>query len=443
MYFLYSLLTALGALLLSPYFLWKGLRDGKYLHNLAERLGKLPAPLRAADSHPAIWLHAVSVGEVLAGLPLARILKERFPEYRLLVSTTTLTGQRMARERMDFADGHFYFPLDWVHCVRRVLRAIRPSLLVILETEIWPNVLRECRRARVPVVFVNGRISERSFARYEKILAASGSLSAFLEDVLHQPALFLMQSDADAGRLRKLGAPEENIQVTGNLKYDLAVPAEPRIAAWLAQQIARQERWPVLVAGSVVAGEEEYVLEAYDYIQRKWNRTLLIMAPRKPERFDAAAQIITQDGWRVERRSAMTEHSQLAEDADVFLLDSVGELAGVYRLADATFVGGSLIATGGHNPLEPALVGKVPCFGPSMENFRDMAELFVARDAAIQVSSGPALGHAWTRLIDDAALRERMGRAAQALVTENSGATERSLAAIAPILRGSAKGAGA
>ncbi|MBI3404052.1 MAG: 3-deoxy-D-manno-octulosonic acid transferase [Acidobacteria bacterium] len=395
MYFLYSLLTAAAAIILSPYFLWKGLREGKYVHNLRERLGYL----------------------------------------RLVVSTTTATGQKLARERLSFADAVFFFPLDWARPVRRVLRALRPSLLVILETEIWPNVLRECRRAGVSAVFVNGRISERSFARYQKLLAASGSLSGFLRDILADASLFLMQSQPDAQRLLQLGAPEERVQVTGNLKFDIAPPAQTSIAAWLEEQITRQDRWPVLVAGSVVAGEEEEVLAAYDYIQRKWNRTLLILAPRKPARFDAAARIVEEDGWRVVRRSSIQTGRPLAEDADVFLLDSVGELAGLYRLADATFVGGSLVNSGGHNILESALYGKPPCFGASMENFRDMAQLFLQREAAVQVETGPALGHAWMRLIEDVAMRERMGRNAQALVAENGGATDRSLARIAEVLR--------
>ncbi len=434
MYLLYSLLAAVAAVILAPYFLWKGLAQGKYIHNLWERLGHVPATLRGQDARPAIWVHAVSVGEVLAGLPLIRKLKEKFPSHRLVVTTTTATGQALARARLPFADAVFYFPLDWAGPVRRVLRAVRPSALIILETEIWPNVLRECHRAGVPVMFVNGRISEKSFARYQKILAASGSLTAFLRDVLGRAALFLMQSPADAERLLQLGAPEGRVQVTGNLKYDLAAPADPPFVTWLERQIQRQERWPVLVAGSVVAGEEENVLEAYDYIQRKWNRTLLILAPRKPERFDMAARIAESDGWRVARRSALPADAVLPEDTDVLLLDSVGELAALYRLADVTFIGGSLIPSGGHNILEPALFGKAPCFGPSMENFHEMAQLFVQREAGFQVDSGPSLGHLWTRLIEDAALRERTGNAARALITENSGATDRSLARIREIV---------
>ena len=222
MYFLYSILTAAGMLLLSPYFLVRGLRSGKYVHNVRERFGYPPADFpRPSGARRAIWLHAVSVGEVLAALPLAKRLKAKFPDRPLYISTTTATGQRLARERMTFADAIFYFPLDWKGPVRRVLRAVQPALVVILETEIWPNFLRECRRGRVPVVFVNGRISERSFRGYGR---ANRLLGGFVRRVLGDAALFLMQTQDDAERLRALGAPAERVLVAGNMKYDLAPP---------------------------------------------------------------------------------------------------------------------------------------------------------------------------------------------------------------------------
>lgn len=437
MYFLYSLLTAAGMLLLAPYFLVQGLRRGKYLSSLRQRFGFLPAEIapRASDERRAIWIHAVSVGEVLAAIPLAHRLREAYPQHRLLVSTTTATGQRVAHDRLAIADGIFYFPLDWTHCVRRALRHARPALVIILETEIWPNFLRVMRRAGVPVIFVNGRVSEKSFARYRGVLHWSGALEAFLRDVLGDASLFLMQSAEDATRLRAIGAPQDRVEVTGNLKYDLSPPAESSIAAWLAEQIARQERWPAIVAGSVVAGEEEHVLAGFDMVQRKWRRALLVLAPRKPERFDEAARVVREDGWNVVRRSAIQSGAALDESADVFLLDSVGELAGMYRLADATFIGGSLVPGGGHNILEPAWFEKPPVFGPSMDNFREMARVFLENMAAVQVWSGVELGQAWAQLIGNPQRREQMGRAAHALVEQNRGATERSFVRIAALLK--------
>jgi 3-deoxy-D-manno-octulosonic-acid transferase len=300
-----------------------------------------------------------------------------------------------------------------------------------METEIWPNFLRELRRAGVPVVFVNGRISERSFRRYRRL---NHFLTGFLERVLHDADLFLMQGADDARRIAALGAPEDRIVLAGNLKYDVAPPETGPLAQWLEMQITQQERWPVVVAGSVVADEEEEVLAAFDIVQRKWRRALLVLAPRKPERFDAAARIVADDGWDVVRRSSQALDAPLSETADVLLLDSVGELAGLYRFADAAFVGGSLVPAGGHNILEPACFGRPPFFGASMDNFREMAAQFLAAGAALQVTSGIELGNAWVSLIENETLRARMGQAAQNLVEQNRGATDRCLLRLAEYL---------
>jgi 3-deoxy-D-manno-octulosonic-acid transferase len=437
MYFLYSVLAAAGMVFLAPYYLVQGLRHGKYLHNLRERMGHLPpqaAPpdAAAAANHPgAIWVHAVSVGEALAALPLAQALKQHYPDRRLVVTTTTDTGQRLARERMKFADDIFYFPLDWTGPVRRVFQTINPALIVILETEIWPNFLHEARRRRVPVVFANARISERSFRGYRW---ANRLFNQFVATVLNNADLYLAQSSDDARRLRDLGAPEDRVEVTGNLKYDLATPVISDFAVWLTEQLRSQERWPLVVAGSVAADEEAPVLAAYDIVQRHWRRALLILAPRKPDRFDAASQIATEDGWTVVRRSRLDFTNPLDETAEVLILDTIGELAGVYALADTVFVGGSLVPVGGHNILEPAAYAKPPVFGPSMENFREMSAQFLDARAAIQVETGEQLGSAWAYLIEHADEREKMGRAALALVDANRGATARSLQRITAIL---------
>ncbi|MFZ0739598.1 MAG: 3-deoxy-D-manno-octulosonic acid transferase [Candidatus Acidiferrales bacterium] len=433
MYFLYSVITAAGMILLAPYFAVKGMRTGKYWRNLRERLGKLPPEVivRALGSDGSIWIHAVSVGEVLAVRPLAQQLKQRYPERKLFVSTTTDTGQSLARERFDFADGIFYFPLDWSPAVRRAFRAIRPALVVIVETEIWPNFLREARRRNVPVVFVNARISERSFRRS---LVGRHMASVFFDRVLSDATLFLAQSDADAERLRELGAPEDRVEVTGNLKYDGDQPAIGAFGQWLADQTRTQERWPVVVAGSVVADEEEIVIAGYDVVQRQWRHALLILAPRRPDRFDAAVRIAAERGWKVVRRSTLDLASPLDENADVLILDSIGELAGLYSIADAVFVGGSLVHSGGHNILEPAWFGRPPVFGPSMENFRDMAQDFRSEGAGVQVRSGEQLGKTWMELIRDTPMRERMGQKAKDLAEKNRGATTRSIERIGAVL---------
>ncbi len=349
MYFLYVIITAAGLFLLAPYYALRGWRRGEALRAVRERLGGIPSRIiaRAAAGAPqegaahgcvprAIWVHAVSVGEVLAAKPLVEGLKRRFPGSAVLVSTTTETGQRLARERLPCADGIFYFPMDGIVPVRRALGGIRPASVVIMETEIWPIFLREAGRRDIPVIFANARISERSFARYERFRFLVGG---FFARTLEDAELFLAQTPEDAARLNAMGAPEDRVRVTGNLKYDAELPEIGTFAAWLAEQARMQERWPIVVAGSVAAGEEEAVLAAYDIVQRRWRRALLVMAPRKPARFDGACAVVATDGWNVIRRSRLNLAGTLDENADVLALDSIGELGGIYSLADAVFVG--------------------------------------------------------------------------------------------------------
>jgi 3-deoxy-D-manno-octulosonic-acid transferase len=432
MYFLYRILTAAGMFLIGPYYAWRGWRRGEPANSLWERFGGVPLEIgdRAKAAPGAIWIHAVSVGEVLAAQPLVARLKACTGR-SVFVSTTTETGRRLARERLQSADGIFYFPLDWVAPVRRALRAIRPAIVIIMETEIWPNFLREARRRGIPVVFVNARISERSFARFERWKFLVGE---FYKRVLRDVEAFLAQTPRDAERLREMGASEDRVEVIGNLKYDSEPPQATPFGVWFEAQIRQQERWPVLVAGSVVAEEEEAVLAAYDIVQRQWRRALLVLAPRKPERFDAAANISAEGGWTVIRRTRLSLEAPLDENADVLLLDSIGELGGLYALADAVFVGGSLVPSGGHNILEPAWFSKPPVFGASMENFRDMSNQFLAARAGVQVASGQQLGKVWVQLIEDNSLRERMGQVARELSARNRGATARALARIMALL---------
>jgi 3-deoxy-D-manno-octulosonic-acid transferase len=447
-YFIYSFLMGAAALLLAPYWLMKGLRDGKYLSNLRERLGlsfptlgKLPA-----DRRDAIWIHTVSVGELLSSIGLAKRLKEAHPNRPLVVSTTTITGQALARERMQFADAVFYFPFDWSFCVRRVLRAVRPALVIVLETEIWPNFLREAGRQNIPVLFVSGRISDRSFARYERYLARFGFfLRPFLRNALANASAFLMQSEKDAERIRALGAPADRVSVSGNLKYDMEVPAATPLSSWLEAEARRQGRSPIVVAGSVVATEEPLALIAFGVVQGEHPNALLVLAPRKPERFEAAAEFIHESRRKFLRRSqlALADHAKegdsggngsLPKDVNVILLDSIGELSSVYRLADGAFVGGSLVPSGGHNILEPAAFGKIPVFGPSMENFAEIAARFVAADAAIQVESPEDAGVAWIELLRNPERRQKMGENAKHLVDSSRGATDRVVAEISKYL---------
>jgi len=444
-YLVYSLLMGLAAILLTPFWLVQGIRHGKYLTNLGERLGFSFPSLEQLprERSGAIWLHAVSVGEVLAGLTLAKRLKEVFPDRPLVVSTTTMTGQALARQRMPFADAVIYFPLDWGFCVRRALAAVRPALVVVLETEIWPNFLRAASERGVPVVFVSGRISDRSFARSQSWLSLLGfCLRPFLADALGRAAAFWMQSQKDAERVKALGAPADKVHVGGNLKYDLQVPKSTPLADWLEAEVVRDGRRPLIVAGSIVATEEPLALIAFGVLQGEYPKSLMVLAPRKPERFEAAAQFIEDSHQKWVRRSNLRVASPggqiangdpaatISSDVTVLLLDSIGELASLYRLADGVFVGGSLVASGGHNILEPAAFGKVPVFGQSMENFAEIAERFVTAEAALQVASPEDAGVSWIELLRNPERNQKMGETARRLVEESRGATERAVSAI-------------
>jgi 3-deoxy-D-manno-octulosonic-acid transferase len=454
-YFIYSFLLGLAALLLTPYWLVQGLRHGKHLSNLGERLGFSYAALSKLAAHPAgaIWIHAVSVGEALSGVALARKLKETYPNRPLIISTTTNTGQALARERMPFADAVIYFPFDWGFCVRRALEAVRPSVVLVLETEIWPNFLREAGRRGIPVLFVSGRISDRSFARYQRYLGVFGFfLRPFLRNALSNAGAFLMQSDKDAERVRALGAPADRVRVSGNLKYDLELPVPTPLSNWLAAEIKRNGRSPIIVAGSIVATEEPHALIAFGTLQGEYPKALLVLAPRKPECFDEAAEFIYESHRKFIRRSLLpipgpaskqsdrnSNTATIPDDVTVLLLDSIGELASLYGLADGAFVGGSLVSSGGHNILEPAAFGKIPVFGPSMENFTEIASRFVSAGAAIQVESPEDVGVAWIELFRDPQRMKKMSEMARRLVADSRGATDRAVAEIAQRLAGAAR----
>jgi len=327
---------------------------------------------------------------------------------------------------------------------------VRPAMVIVLETEIWPNFLRLARKRGVPVIFVGGRVSERSFARYQKWLGVVGFfLRPFLRRALGDAAGFLMQSEKDAERIRALGGPPERIRVGGNLKYDMEMPLPTPLANWLAAETKRSGRGPVIVAGSVVATEEPLALIAFGTLQGEYPNALLVLAPRKPERFEAAAEFIDESHRKYLRRSqigvaapggatngtgmgtAANGGGEIPKDVDVVLLDSIGELASLYRVADGAFVGGSLVPSGGHNILEPAAFGKIPVFGTSMENFADMAAGFLANGAAIQVENPEDAGGAWIELLRAPERRTKMEAAALRMVEENRGATGRAVDEIA------------
>ena len=421
MYVIYSGLLALALLVGSPWFLYQGLRRRKYFGSLRQRLGALPVSFNL-DAEPSIWVHAVSVGEVLAARPLVDELRARYPGFRLFVSTTTVAGQQLARRQLPQADAVFYFPIDFAWVVRRVLDRVKPRLLVLLEGEIWPHVLRECRRRGVRTAIVNGRVSARSFPRYRL-------LAPLMRHVLADVNAFCMQSDEAARRITLMGADPARVLVTGSLKFDAVNVPAPSAHGRPRDRVLRFFRLaatrPVIVAGSTMRGEERPVLQAFRRIKATQPQALLILAPRHTDRFTEVMHIARGEGFATVRRTELAIDAE--PRADVVVLDTIGELAQVYQLATVAFVGGSLVPTGGHNILEPAVYGRPVVFGPSMTNFAEIAEMFLASGAAVQVHSEHELEETLITLMGDSVRRAAIGAAARALVDANRGATERTL----------------
>jgi 3-deoxy-D-manno-octulosonic-acid transferase len=420
---LYSFLLTAGFVLALPWFLWKGRSSGKYLRTFRERMGRLPVYLNV-DGDRSVWIHAVSVGEVLAARPLVPVLRERFPGHRIFLSTTTMTGNAVAKKSVRGVDGLFYAPLDFPHPVRRALEVLNPSLLVLVETELWPNLIHEARRRGTRVALVNGRISPRSFPRYERV-------RRLLSLLLCEIDLFLMQGEAHAERVRALGAPPERVRVTGNLKFDAVEPGRlPERLARLLQGGADPR--PLWVAGSTVGGEEELVLSAFHRVRESVPRARLLVAPRHPERFSLVPPLVEAAGFRCLRRSALDPAAW--RDGEVLLLDSLGELAQVYALASVVFVGGSLVPSGGHNILEPAVAGKAVVVGPHMENFQEIADEFRSKRAMVQVASSDELAREVSALLLDDERRRGLGERARDLVGRNRGAVSRTADALSSLL---------
>ena len=429
MYAAYSVLIVAFFLVMSPYLAWQAVRYRKYIGSLRQRFGYLPISFNL-DGEESIWIHAVSVGEVLTARALLPELRERYPRYRLFLSTTTMTGQQIARNSLQLVDEVFYFPFDLRFIVNRTLRLVRPKLFVMMETEIWPNLLRACRQNGVRTVLVNGRISSRSYPRYR--LARP-----LFRRVLDNIDRFCMQGEESARRIIDMGADPDRVVVTGSLKFDsLDLPGTTAGADRGRNRVLRYFRIapdrPVIIAASTLKGEEEPVFEAFQRIRARVPDTLLIIAPRKPERFDEVEQIARRGGWRVARRSELPVDAEPRQD--VVVLDTIGELAPLFQVGTAVFVGGSLVDQGGHNIIEPAVFGKAIVFGPYMQNFAEIARAFVENDAAIQIRTPRELEHALLGLLNDPVRRARLGAAARALVEANRGARGKTMAAIAKLL---------
>ncbi len=445
MYFIYSLLLGLGFLILLPRFILDGFRHGKYVAGFRERLG-LISPI-TNDGRPVIWIHCVSVGETQAARPLVRGIREQFPDYLIAISTTTLTGQNLAGEIFKGEAARvFYFPFDWRWVVRRTLKTINPKAVLIMETELWPGFLRECKEQDIPVAIVNGRLSEQSFRRYRLT-------RSFMTRVLSSLSLAIMQTEADAERLRSLGMDAGKTLVSGNLKFDAGTLPRSNSSASLTMEF--RERFSLtghsglILAASTHTPEEVIILNSLrQVISRIESETeakpRLIIAPRHPERFAEVADLLKASGLRWARRTWPRDPSD--RKAEVVLLDSIGELNSIYPLASIVFVGGSIAKTGGHNILEPAASGASVITGPHTYNFQSIVETFVRAGAIIQLKPASdsaaivELANVISELLADPARRRELGGLAQRLVSENRGATELTIKSLSSILSNPANG---
>jgi 3-deoxy-D-manno-octulosonic-acid transferase len=440
MYLLYSILLVFWGFLLLPVFLLKAWRRGKSLPGLSQRFGYLPESLKS-DGRPTIWFHSCSVGETLSLQPLVQILHKRFPDARFAFSTITKTGQQVAIQRFTaYGPGNtFYFPIDLAFVVRRVLDWIRPTMIVIIDTEIWPNTLNQAKLRGIPVVLANGRISAASFPHYRWA-------RPLMRRVFRNYSALLMQSEEDAERIAQMGAPNDKITVSGNMKIDCDL-IEGESGEALARELENcfalhLSNAALIVAGSTHEGEDQILLDAFQRIRRVPNleNTRLLLAPRHPERFDLAARLAQQSGFKIRRRS---EGAAQDARAEVLILDTVGELATVYRFATVAFVGGTLVRHGGHSIMEPALYSKAIVIGPSMENFRQIADEFRIHGGAWQISAGPEardtqlqqVTEAFRELLQDTKKREDLGKAAYSILERNRGATRRTGERIAAIFQ--------
>jgi len=435
MYLLYSLLLTLGFVILLPKFAIDAFRSGKYVTGLRERLGNLN--YQNQKDEPLIWLHCVSVGETQAAQSLVRALARSFPRHRLAISTTTVTGQQVARKIFGRdAALIFYFPIDFGWVMRRVLRKLKPSAILIMETELWPRLFKECHARNIPVALLNGRISEKSFGRYQKI-------RPFMSRVLADLTVALMQSDRDAERIHALGLPLDRISVSGNLKFDSAETAiDERLISDIRERFGVSGSRPLIVAASTHAPEERILIATFKELREMGPfKAQMLIAPRHPDRFDEVASLLENSGLQWARKSRARRTVDYG--CDVILLDTIGELHQIYQLAYLVFVGGSISPNGGHNVLEPAAAGCCIITGAHTENFEAVIRAMLTENALVQLpdlteSEAPLkLAQVFYDLLaKDAKYSLGMGTRAREVCRENAGATTRTIDLLTHTLSG-------
>jgi len=417
MYIIYNLLLIIATVLLLPVILFKLITVPKYRGGITQKLGRLrKGVMKVIRGTRPIWVHAVSVGEVMAAHPLIRELKKKYPDCKLILSTVTVTGNYTARRRVPEADAVFFFPFDYPWVVRRVIRGLNPQVVLVAETELWPNFFRELNRAGIRSAVINGRISPKSFSNYMKF-------KKFFSLVFSNVDLFCMQSEADAQRIQDIGAAPDKVIVTGNLKFDQKIPA----AQSMPGIIPHGKK--VITAGSTHRGEEAILLEIFSQLRMKYPELLLILAPRHPERFDEVAGLINNAGYECQRRTRL--RGPLKE---VLLLDTIGELRAFYSLCDIAFVGGSLVKVGGHNLLEPAAMRKPVIFSRYMFNFKEISEALLSAGGGIMVRDRGELYAQIDKLLSDPELARRIGERAFEIIQVNSGAAKKTIDTVSGLI---------
>jgi 3-deoxy-D-manno-octulosonic-acid transferase len=417
MYIIYNAFLIIATILLLPIILFKLITVPKYRGGITQKFGRLrKGVMRVLQGTRPIWVHAVSVGEVMAAHPLIRELKKKYPERKLILSTVTVTGNYTARRRVPEADAVFFFPFDYPWIVRRVIRGINPLVVLVAETELWPNFFRELKKAGIPSAVINGRISLKSHKNYLRF-------KNFFSKVFCYVDLFCMQSDSDALRIREIGASLEKVIVTGNLKFDLRIPVTQSLP-----DVIRPGR-QVITAGSTHRGEEAVLLEIFAQLRDKYPELVLILAPRHPERFDEVNGLVNKAGYECQRRTRLKGTVK-----DVLLLDTIGELRVFYSLCDIAFVGGSLVKVGGHNLLEPAAMKKPVIFSCYMFNFKEISEALMSAGGGVMVKDKNELYTQLDKLLSDKELAKRMGERAFRVIEANSGAATKTIDAISRLI---------
>ncbi|MFO7830755.1 MAG: 3-deoxy-D-manno-octulosonic acid transferase [Desulfuromonadaceae bacterium] len=425
-YLLYDIVLLLGMVVLIPWYLVRGCIRGKMRQGLRERLGFISSSeLETIKGRRVIWIHAVSVGETRAAIPLIKGLRRTYPDAALVLSNVTETGREIA-ESIPEIDLRIYFPVDFSLTVARALDTIKPALVLIVETELWPQFVRKCKQRAIPVMLVNGRISDRSFPRYRRV-------GALVLPVLRQISSFCMQSQQDASRIEALGADPEHIHVSGNVKFDQGeISCSSADVAALRAKFALPAQTKIWVAGSTHQGEDEIVIRIYRKLLYVFPDLILILVPRHPHRCRQIGELLTQENMEWRLRSSQSE-TQLRH-GDVLLVDTLGEMVEFYTIADVVFVGGSLVPVGGHNILEASMVNKPVLFGPHMQNFKEIAQYIISAQGFGKVAGEAELEQLLTRLLHNPEAAHAAGLSGSAILQQHAGATAHTLAVARELL---------